>query len=124
MGIPASQRLRKPSEFQQVRSSKHRLHCGAFIVQGSRDEHSDGLLPKLGVIASRRVGNAVKRNRGKRLVREIFRRHAADLPRDWRIVVVLRAGFDRHSFAELEAQFIKACGRILPERILGEESKP
>jgi ribonuclease P protein component len=66
----------------------------------------------LGVIASRRVGNAVKRNRGKRLVREIFRRNADTLTRGSRFVVVLRSGFDRYDFNDLEKQLNKACAKI------------
>ena len=64
------------------------------------------------MIASRRVGNAVKRNRGKRLVREIFRRNAEALPRGSRFVVVLRSGFDRYGFSELESHFTAACAKI------------
>lgn len=123
MGIPASQRLRKPSEFQQVRSSAHRMHCSAFIIQCLLGLETDGAFPKLGVIASRRVGNAVKRNRGKRLVREIFRRHASDLPRGCRLVVVLRSGFERYAYAELERQFAMACERIFSKAVLGKEER-
>jgi len=112
MGIPASQRLRQQSDFQQVRRSEHRIHCGPFVVQCERGNEGSTSPPMLGVIASRRVGNAVKRNRGKRLVREIFRRHAAALPPGSRFVIVLRAGFDRYEFAELEAQFVRACTKI------------
>lgn len=120
MGIPASQRLRRPSEFQQVRASAHRMHCAAFIVQCALDVEARQAPPKLGVIASRRVGNAVKRNRGKRLIREIFRHHATDLPPGCRMVVVLRSGFDRIAFHEIEEQFNKACARILPRVVSGE----
>lgn len=35
---------------------------------------------RLGIIASRRLGNAVVRNRAKRRVREIFRREASTSP--------------------------------------------
>ena len=112
MGIPASQRLRKQSDFQQVRKSGYRIHCGPFVVQCDPDGQESPSLPKLGVIASRRVGNAVKRNRGKRLMREIFRHRASTLPLGSRFVVVLRSGFDRYSFSELEAQFTTACARI------------
>jgi ribonuclease P protein component len=123
MGIPASQRLRKPSEFQQVRRSEHRVHCGPFVVQCELDAVGSSSLPLLGVIASRRVGNAVKRNRGKRLVREIFRRNAAILPGGSRMVVVLRSGFERYEYAELEADFTKACERILRRVNLGNTSQ-
>ena len=112
MGIPASQRLRQQSEFQQVRRSEHRIHCGPFVVQCELADGDETSRSKLGVIASRRVGNAVKRNRGKRLVREIFRRQAPGLPRGSRYVVVLRSGFDRYAFSDLEARFAKACAKI------------
>lgn len=68
------------------------------------------------------MGNAVKRNRGKRLVREIFRRNAALLPLGSRVVVVLRSGFERFKFAELEADFIKACERMLRRADVGATS--
>jgi len=110
MGIPASARLRKPVEFQEVRSLGQRIHCGPFIFQC---RHSDsGAAPRLGIIASRRVGNAVKRNYGKRVFRELFRKHASLLPEGSEVVIVLRSGFVDYSFAELEARFLKACGSI------------
>jgi ribonuclease P protein component len=121
MGIPASQRLRQQSDFQQVRRSEHRIHCGPFVVQCELACVDNTSLPKLGVIASRRVGNAVKRNRGKRLVREIFRRQAPGLPRASRYVVVLRSGFDRYAFSDLEGCFCKACTKI--QRRAGAEGR-
>jgi len=122
MGIPVAQRLRKQSDFQRVRSSEHRIHCGPFIVQCDMAVESSLRWPMLGVIASRRVGNAVKRNRGKRLIREIFRRNAAALPGACRLVVVLRSGYDRHSFADLEARFLKASATLSKEA--GREEFP
>lgn len=109
MGIPASQRLRKQRDFQQVRSSGHRIHCGPFVVQCERGPAGSEAPPSLGVIASRRVGNAVRRNRGKRFVRELFRRNAAMLPPGSRCVVVLRSGFIHYDFSALEDQFRMAC---------------
>jgi ribonuclease P protein component len=35
----------------------------------------------LGIVISRRYGNAVARNRAKRIIREAFRRCAPDLPK-------------------------------------------
>ena len=122
MGIPASQRLRKQSDFQQVRRSEHRIHCGPFVFQCEPGQEGSTELPSVGVIASRRVGNAVVRNRGKRLVRELFRHHASMLPGGSRVVVVLRAGYRRFSFAELDAQFIKCCERVLKKSSGGHVS--
>ena len=106
MGIPASVRLRKPREFRAVRESGHRIQCGPFIFQCRLS--SENIAPKLGIIASRRVGNAVKRNYGKRLFRELFRRHAAELPVGSELVIVLRAHFNRYAFQELERRLLRA----------------
>ena len=122
MGIPASQRLRKQSDFLQVRRSEHRIHCGPFVFQCELGGAGSTELPSLGVIASRRVGNAVVRNRGKRLTRELFRHHAGMLPPGSRVVVVLRAGYRRSSFADLNSQFIDCCNRILKKSESGGHS--
>lgn len=110
MGIPASMRLRKPREFQGVRSLGQRIHCGPFIFQCRVAENA--ATPRMGIIASRRVGNAVKRNYGKRIFRELFRKHAGELPQGSELVVVLRSHFDKHSFEDLEARLLRACRTI------------
>ncbi len=88
----------------------HRIHCGPFIFQCRVSDSTSA--PRLGVIASRRVGNAVKRNYGKRLFRELFRQHAAELPPGSELVIVLRSGFDRYSFENLESRLLRACRTI------------
>ena len=115
MGIPASNRLRKPREFQGVRNSGHRIHCGPFIFQCHVSESRSA--PRLGIVASRRVGNAVKRNYGKRMFRELFRKHAAELPRGSELVIVLRSNFNRHSFEDLEARLLRACHAIQKNQV-------
>ena len=115
MGIPASNRLRKPCEFQEVRSLGHRIHCGPFIFQC----HASGSLtaPRLGIVASGRVGKAVKRNYGKRVFRELFRKHATKLPHGSELVIVLRSHFNRHSFDDLEARLLRACRTIQKNQV-------
>ena len=115
MGIPASNRLRKPCEFQGVRNSGHRIHCGPFIFQCHVSESLT--TPRLGIVASRRVGNAVKRNYGKRVFRELFRKHATELPRGSELVIVLRSHFNRHSFEDLEARLLRACRTIQKNQV-------
>ncbi|MFT4901997.1 MAG: ribonuclease P protein component [Lentimonas sp.] len=112
MGVPASQRLSKASEFQQIRSQGKRIHCGSFIFQCLQRGPETPVSCRLSVIASRRVGNAVKRNRGKRSFREIFRRHQNLLPPHSDVVLVLRSSFDQHSYADLESRYIRACGNL------------
>lgn len=83
-------RLRDPRDFQRVNRTGTRrasAHFVAVVAQSRADEAA-----KLGLAVSRRVGNAVARNRVKRRVREWFRRARPVLPHatDW--VVIARAG--------------------------------
>ena len=72
MRFRPEQRLRFSYEFNKVRQSGEQSITPAFILQGFFPNEQPSLLPRLGVIASKRVGNAVKRNRGKRLLRDFF----------------------------------------------------
>jgi ribonuclease P protein component len=85
--------------------SEYRLRKGADFarVYARRCSASDSLLlvfvlenglphPRLGLSVSKKVGNAVKRNRWKRLVREAFRLSRLELPTGIDMVVIPRAG--------------------------------
>ena len=58
-------------DFERVRRSGQRVETRHFIV--FIHDREDGESTRLGITVSRRVGNAVRRNRIKRLVREWFR---------------------------------------------------
>ena len=57
------------------------------VVVASREAPS---APRLGITASRRVGNAVERNRVKRRVREWFRRERASWTAPLDVLVIAR----------------------------------
>ena len=61
---------------------------------------------RLGITATRRLGGATRRNRSKRLVREIFRLNKTRPGLD--IVVMPRPGFSDARFASLEADYRRA----------------
>ena len=67
MGIPASNRLRKPREFQAVRTLGHQIHCGPFIFQCHVCESLTAR--RLGIVASGRIGKAVIRSDGNEDIR-------------------------------------------------------
>jgi ribonuclease P protein component len=68
--LPPGRRLRRRSEFQHVFDGGRRAH-GRYLTIVSAP--SGGSVTRLGIVASRKIGGAVERNRAKRLIREIFR---------------------------------------------------
>lgn len=72
-----SSRLTHALEYQRAYEKQVRKHAGPLVVFGFP---ADLPHPRLGLAVSRRVGNAVVRNRIKRRIREAFRTSQAELP--------------------------------------------
>lgn len=95
-------RIRKRSEYQVIYEKGQRIPSGSFVLFVLRNELGR---PRLGITATRRVGGAVRRNRAKRLVREVFRRHKAELE-NVDIVLNARGGLPGAEYAPLEAELL------------------
>ncbi|MEM9226434.1 MAG: ribonuclease P protein component [Verrucomicrobiota bacterium] len=112
MRLRAAQRLRTRADFDRSRRDGLRADCGAFILRilPLRDASLPGQR-RLGVIASRKVGNAVKRNRAKRQFREIFRLNQEKLPAACDVIIIVRAAYEQFSFQELQERFLNAADK-------------
>ncbi len=78
-------RIRKRSEFTDLSANGRAVRSRLFVVVAAP---SGSGRSRLGLTVSRKVGNAVERNRIKRLVREYFRlnRHLLGKPLDINVI--------------------------------------
>ena len=114
MRFPVRQRLRRRFDFLAVRSQGRRWHCDAFLAQALvRPESQESPHRRLGVIAPARTGGAVRRNRAKRVVREIFRHNQDALPVGCDLVILIRPGFHRYTFQQIQEYFLQACRSLV-----------
>ena len=75
--FPRAARLLKPGDFARLRQASRRIGSRYFSAEYRSTEDT---VARLGLAVSRRVSKlAVQRNRLKRLARESFRRHRANL---------------------------------------------
>jgi ribonuclease P protein component len=68
---------------------------------------------RLGLTVSQKVGGAVRRNRVKRLVREVFRRERALFPRGAEVVVIAKAGATIDHFSAVRDEIAQASKALL-----------
>ena len=116
MRFRAGQRLRRNDDFRAVREQGRRVDCGAFLLTWRvRPAESIAAPARVGVVASRAsVGDAVHRNRAKRRLREIYRRHQPLVPAGLDLVLTARGALLRLGFSDVEQRFVQACQKLHP----------
>ena len=111
-------RLRARSEFLAVQENGRRVASRYLTMLALPNEAG---YDRLGIIASRRLGGAVVRNRAKRRVREIFRRldplgANANAPRTFDLVIIPRREVASAPFADLEKEFAAGLRKLRQTR--------
>jgi ribonuclease P protein component len=110
LGHPKTRRVRTRAEFVAA-SSGPRVHTPHFLLLLTRGPKPDGAA-RLGVTVTRKVGDAVRRNRVKRLVREAFRLDRALLPNGVDLVVIAKDGSPTLELAEVQAEWARVRGSL------------
>ena len=110
-----ARRVRRRREFQRVFDLSLRTKGRYFTLLIAPNTEGK---TRLGIVASRKLGDAVRRNRAKRLIREVFR-HNSELPagNGIDVVVIPRRELFAAAYSSLESDFrmaLKRCAARVP----------
>ena len=107
--FPKSLRLRSTGQFQGVFVARHSVADHTLIVFAAPNELSHC---RLGLSVSKKIGNAVVRNRWKRLIREAFRKSKSELPSGFDFVVLPQRNVDVRTVKHLDPSLISLISKI------------
>lgn len=117
-GWATDDRLRKRAEFLVVQEEGRKLHGPHFLLMVLPTTRPPGApessRPRFGVTVSKRVGNAVARNRVKRLLREALRRRKGLVPAGMRVVAVARPNAVGLHLQEVITEITRLLARLGP----------
>jgi len=110
--FPASNRMKRPSEFQLVYRQAKRSGDGLLLVFA----RANGLdRTRIGLSVSRKFGSSVRRSRIKRVLREAFRLSGGEIPVGMDLILIPRAGV-KPGMDEMRKSLIRTAG-ILARKI-------
>jgi len=104
-----ARRLTHASEYERVKRDGL-VQRGKLLMLSMAGVENSGL-SRVGFITSRRVGSAVARNRVRRRLREIVRRHSMSLRQDFWIVLVAKRDAAKASYRDLEDEWLRLARR-------------
>lgn len=110
-----SERLRRRRDFLKVYAEGARYSSRLFTIFARANDQP---VSRLGITVSRKIGKAVRRNRAKRLIREVFRKNKVRLPRPLDLVVNVKEAIRDADYWAVEAEFLRLIERM--SRDLGD----
>ncbi len=116
-GLSRQEKVKSKKDFKEIFNSGQRYSNSliSIVFKNNQEASGKGPIRRLGIIASRKAGNAVQRNRLKRLIRETFRLGKQDFKRAVDLVVILKPGAREASKEAFLTGFLDLCkkARIL-----------
>ena len=101
--------LKKNYEFHRL-YAKGKSAATPFLVVYARTGRRPG--NRVGFTVSTKLGKAVKRNRVRRRLREIYRLNESRFVPGTELVIVARGRAVTATYRQLESAFLSACGKL------------
>jgi ribonuclease P protein component len=118
-GFPREARILTGPEFRRVYRRGRRLHRPPLRVVALRRE---GAGSRLGLSVGKKVGNAVVRNRWKRVIREAFRLNRHELAEHWDLVISVDWNTPVERAVEVPEAFLRMVQKLNSLAEGGEEA--
>ncbi|HEY1956494.1 MAG TPA: ribonuclease P protein component [Polyangiaceae bacterium] len=113
MRFGRDRRVRRRADFVRIQKTGRAVRTRHFVLLVAARE-SPGP-SRLGIVAARTTGNAVARNRIKRLCRESFRLAPELVPAGVDLVVIAKAGAADLGLGDVQAEWAGAGARLRAE---------
>lgn len=110
--FPKSERLQKKKEFQRVFDEGRKFRNNELLVYAMPNGRNKS---RLGLVVGKKVGNAVRRNRIKRILREAFRLNKELLGFGVDLILIPRPGLTSPKLSTIEDGFKRLLSRISTE---------
>jgi ribonuclease P protein component len=98
--LPKQEIIRKREVFKEVFQNGKRLH-GKYL----RFYFMEAKNRQIGFLVPKKVGIAVKRNKIKRLMREVYRIHRSEI-KSQKIIILAEKGVEKLGFKNIEKEFL------------------
>ncbi len=108
-GFPKRYRIVRGAEFRAIYDAGRKIVSESFVLFCREND-----LPhhRLGITVTRKIGGAVKRNRIKRLMREVFRRSCGEMRGHFDLVLNARSPCLSAGYHELREELLAAVRKV------------
>jgi len=100
--FPKNEHLKKKWEFLRVYAGNEK-YTGRFLILHLLKNQTDR---KAGILVPKKAGNAVKRNRIKRLIREAYRLNKNNIPSTVHLVISAKPDIKILKYSEVEKELL------------------